>query len=365
MKIAILVDNLEHGGVASAAIGFYRAFKKYYDCNIDFIVYKQPTQKTKEQFARQGTNIFVIPSFSKSGYFHYQRNLAKILSADEPYDAIHMHTGQFIWIAAKQAKKLKIKNRVGHAHGSAVCENSLIRSILKNIAALVGRILNKKYCTALFACSDKAGKFNFSSDYVLLPNLVDLENICQEYPVSFRNDFNLSSCDKVLGYLGVFGIDKNTTFLIDIMENFRADNISCIMAGDGPEYENVKTRIQERSLQDKITLLGYRNDGNRLLKFFDVLVAPSYSEGMSLTLLEAQLTGTPCIVSSGIPKTNDLKFGLYYEVADFNPINWKDTIIRALSDKHELTFAQRVEKLQEIGYDENTVAQELYEAYTK
>lgn len=367
MRIMVIVDNLEHGGIASAVKGFFYALKKYYPQDkIDFIVYKEPTFKIKEKFQNLNSNIFVVPSVSQAGPLKYAGNLKRILLNNGPYDAIHMHIGPFIWLAAKEAKKIGIKNRIGHAHGSAIVKNGLFNFTAKRLITCIGRKRNRKYCTELFACAEKSGKFNFGKDYKFLPNLVNIENIYIENPVDLYDEFKLPRESIIIGYLGVFGKDKNTAFIVDIMKLFLSErNVYCLMAGDGDQFNYVKGLIEKEGLQEKVKLLGYRNDGNRLLKFFDVLVSPSFTEGMSLTLLESQLTGTPCVVSKQIPKTNDLQMGLYYEMEDFVPQNWKNRILEAITCQNDTLLEWRLKKLKNIGYDDNTIARILHEAFEK
>ena len=51
----------------------------------------------------------------------------------------------------------------------------------------------------------------------------------------------------------------------------------------------------------KIYFLGVRRDVNELMQAADVMVFPSLFEGLPVTLVEAQSTGLPCIISQNIP----------------------------------------------------------------
>lgn len=362
MKLIVVVDNLEHGGIATAVKGFYWALKKNYKIDIDFIIFNKCADCIVQEYGKQNTRIFIIPSFRKSLYFKFKNNIYNILKNNGPYDAIHINIAYLSWIVAKQAKKVGIKNRVGHGHGAKAVKDSLVYKFLVEI----GKKLNRKFCTEMFACSDKSGEFTFSYGYKFLPNIVRTELISVQKNMSYYDEFSVDRNDKILGYLGVFEKEKNAGFIVDILCSFSEDeHIKCVMAGDGTELDNVINKVKERGIENRFRFIGYRKDGNDLLKFYDVLIAPSFSEGMSLTLLEAQLTGTPCIVSKQIPKTNNLQLGLYYEVDGFDPVKWKIAILKALIDKHNLSLENRLKKLQEIGYDDKSVARDLYEAFTK
>ena len=56
-------------------------------------------------------------------------------------------------------------------------------------------------------------------------------------------------------------------------------------------------KIQQKKLQKKVHLLGFRKDVARVLKTIDVLVIPSLWEGFGLIAVEAMASQTPVIVS--------------------------------------------------------------------
>jgi glycosyltransferase involved in cell wall biosynthesis len=75
-------------------------------------------------------------------------------------------------------------------------------------------------------------------------------------------------------------------------------------SGNGQFEEKLKSLIAEMGLEHRVTLLGFRQDGPELLTAADVVLLPSTSEGLPLTLLEAQASGTPVIAAptAGIPE---------------------------------------------------------------
>jgi glycosyltransferase involved in cell wall biosynthesis len=74
-----------------------------------------------------------------------------------------------------------------------------------------------------------------------------------------------------------------------------------------PEETRLKQLIQELSLHENVKLLGFRQDGPELLQAADVVLLPSTSEGLPLTLLEAQASGVPVIAAptAGVPEIID------------------------------------------------------------
>ena len=72
------------------------------------------------------------------------------------------------------------------------------------------------------------------------------------------------------------------------------------------EYTNrLRTIIKERGLGDVVRLLGQRTNISDLLRAADVFVLPSTSEGLPLSILEAQACKVPVLATpiAGIPET--------------------------------------------------------------
>lgn len=70
-----------------------------------------------------------------------------------------------------------------------------------------------------------------------------------------------------------------------------------LLAGNGPEKENLENEITSCNLQLNVTLLGYCTFLEKYQKIADVLVACSHREGLPLNLVEAMLTENPVIAS--------------------------------------------------------------------
>lgn len=86
--------------------------------------------------------------------------------------------------------------------------------------------------------------------------------------------------------------------------------------GEGPERETLETMIAEGNLQDRITLLGHRENPYPYVKAADWLVCSSRSEGYSTVISESLILGTPVAATlcSGVrEQLGDGEFGLVAE----------------------------------------------------
>ena len=69
------------------------------------------------------------------------------------------------------------------------------------------------------------------------------------------------------------------------------------IAGDGPEFDELKLLQTELDLEEKVQFLGFSNDVPLLMKQSDLFVVPSLSEPFGIILLEAMATGIPIVTT--------------------------------------------------------------------
>jgi glycosyltransferase involved in cell wall biosynthesis len=76
-----------------------------------------------------------------------------------------------------------------------------------------------------------------------------------------------------------------------------------IIAGDGPLRRELADLAEDLGLKSRVHFLGFRSDASALMRFLDVLVVPSLTEGSPLVTLEAMAAGVPVVASAvgGIP----------------------------------------------------------------
>ncbi len=90
---------------------------------------------------------------------------------------------------------------------------------------------------------------------------------------------------------GIFEIVEAFNILVQ-----KYDNIELIIAGDGRDYEELKSRVKGN---EKITVVGYV-EGDEKIKLFTeshIYCLPSYSEGLPTSVLEAMAFGLPVITT--------------------------------------------------------------------
>jgi glycosyltransferase involved in cell wall biosynthesis len=105
-----------------------------------------------------------------------------------------------------------------------------------------------------------------------------------------------------------------------------------VLAGDGPERENLERLADTLGVADRVHFVGHSHDVRTLLSKADAYVAPSRSEGMSNSIIEAMAAGVP-IVATAVGGNIELVRGAGWLVPANNPSALTQGIERALSER--------------------------------
>lgn len=111
------------------------------------------------------------------------------------------------------------------------------------------------------------------------------------------------------------------------------DNFSgkLILAGDGPEAESLRHLADSLGIGNRVEFLGYRDDVRKLLGKADLYIAPSRSEGLSNSILEAMAAGVP-VIATGVGGNCELLNGVGRIVPPENPAALAMAITAAVAD---------------------------------
>ncbi|MEQ1369128.1 glycosyltransferase [Acinetobacter schindleri] len=136
---------------------------------------------------------------------------------------------------------------------------------------------------------------------LVINNSVDINKFKKddEYRVQYREQFNLKEDDICLLAVGRFHPAKDYPTLIKIFNQLshKEKNIRLFIAGDGELRDSIEAEIKIFSLEDKVTLLGVRQDIPQLMNMCDIFVSTSAWEGFGLVLAEAMACSKRVIVS--------------------------------------------------------------------
>lgn len=120
-----------------------------------------------------------------------------------------------------------------------------------------------------------------------------------------RRSFGVEAeADFVLLSVGELNENKNHETIIRAISSLQDPTIRYWIAGTGDGRERLEQVIQELGLEDRVRLLGFRDDVFEIMKAADCFVFPSKREGLGMAALEAMAAGLP-IITSNIHGIND------------------------------------------------------------
>lgn len=91
--------------------------------------------------------------------------------------------------------------------------------------------------------------------------------------------------------------NKNQIAVIEAIAQLDFQDIYYSLCGKGPNEQKLKERIEQLGLENKVRLLNYRTDMDRVLQSADAFAFTSIREGLGIAAVEALLCGVPLIAA--------------------------------------------------------------------
>lgn len=124
---------------------------------------------------------------------------------------------------------------------------------------------------------------------------------------------------KLLFSAGDLNTNKNHEVVIRALSQLEDETVHYAIAGVGVLHNYLMDLVEKCGLKDRVHLLGFRTDMVKLYNCADLLVHPSFREGLSVTIMEAMTARIP-IICSDIRGNRDLIDSVYL----FNPASVDD-----------------------------------------
>ena len=162
--------------------------------------------------------------------------------------------------------------------------------------------------SVIVSCSERAAhvheKLGYSGGkFVIIPNGYDVSKFSPQPGArsALHKEWVVPHGAPVIGAVARWDPQKDHANLLSALALLagRGVNFRCMLVGPGLERANVDlwTLIAENRLEDKVALLGSRNDIPAVMSALDLLVLSSYAEAFPNVVAEAMACGTPCVVT--------------------------------------------------------------------
>lgn len=139
-----------------------------------------------------------------------------------------------------------------------------------------------------------------------IPNAVDPAEYSMSCDIDIRQEYRVDPKAPLLGVIGRFSPEKGHMVLLEAMPSIRMTlpKVKVMFIGDGQEEKRLKKRIDELNLGQSIIFTGFKKELAPFYKAMDLVVIPSFSEGMPNVALEAMLHAKPVVATrvGGVPE---------------------------------------------------------------
>ena len=229
----------------------------------------------------------------------------------ERVSLVHAHAPFAGSIISSLAGKLAGVPVIIHAHlQDALSSNSFIRSYQN----MMNYWTSRKCCDAIIAVSHQVKdalitEGFYSRKFHVVHNGTPINN--HKIYSNIRNELNIPENTPIVIHIGRLCKSKGQHLLLQAAANLHQSEQEAVylivgkdLEQDGAYLQYLKNLAQELGINKSVHFLGHRADITQLLTLSDLLVLPSYTEGLPLVILEAMAAGLPVVATpvGGIPE---------------------------------------------------------------
>lgn len=362
IRVLMVFAILNRGGAETMVMNYYRNM----DCTkvqFDFIVHRPQRGAYEDEIEKLGGRIYRMAPFHPLNFVTLKKQAHEFFNIHDEYRVVHGHLGETAYFIYKEAHRRGIPTIIAHSHNTpnGVNLEMAVRWALKKLI--------RPYITDKFCCGIEAGQWLFgkqaTKDIVFIKNAINTSQFALEDGVreNVREKFNWNN-NFIIGNISRFSYQKNHSFLLEIfLEILRLKpNSLLVLVGSGGENEQlIKEKVKFLGIEDKVQFLGSRSDIYELLQGMDMFLFPSFFEGFSVAMIEAQTSGLKIITSTGVPE----EVAIIPGAIDFLPLaltstQWAEHCVKA-ADTYERK--DRSEEITKKGFDIKNNAEWLQNFY--
>lgn len=298
MNIAHLTYDMRIGGTEKVIANIIQGSDKN-SCTHQILCIEEPLGPFGEELKEQGIQ---VTCWHRAAGFDISliRNIRKFIKAND-IDILHCH--QYTpWSYGALACIGLCTKVLFTEHGRFYPDTSSTKR------RFINPVLHKftSAVTAISAATKQA-----LVDYEFLPqNSIEViyngikplsyEDSDKEVVERLRAEHNVAKSTLLIGTVARLDPIKNHALMIDATSQLikKGVDIHLIIVGDGEMRDEIDSQIDKLDLHGNVTLTGYITHPKNYLQLFDIFLLTSFSEGTSMTLLEALSLGLPVIVTN-------------------------------------------------------------------
>lgn len=337
MKV-LFVQNIE--GIAGSEKYFWQLLPalKSKGIDVEFLcIHQKKFNEVVNQFAKELLDHQIKVHFIETSSYVHPKVFFKMhrLIKKEKYDIIHSHLIYADFWSAILKSFFRIKQiTVSTLHGyqedvyTKYCLEP--KKIPKNKYYKIARFTYKKI-DFIYACSHGLKNF-FEQIDIKTKKPITVIHHGFDYPSINKTQVNKQDFNCVI--VGRLIPRKGHAFVLNQCHLIKQNvpNFKLTIVGDGELFDTFKRQIERENLTDFVFLTGYTHTPRVEMEKANLVLVPSYAEGLPLVIFEAMSLSKPVIA--------------------FNTIGPAETIVEGktgclITPFNELEFAQKIIKISE------------------
>lgn len=359
IKIVNVISDTNVGGAGKCVINFCKNYDKN---DFEVVVILPKDSALIEELKNTSAKIIELDGLKdKSWDFKSLLKLIKIFKEEKP-DIVHTHACSTARLAARFIRNCKV---VFTRHSVF----PVSEKIKKGLGRFFYKTSNDFLSDRIIAVAD-AAKENLTDGGippekidVILNGVEKIKETSKSEREKLKEKYNIKSDEYVIGIMArLEEVKGHGTFInaAKILLEEKKINAKFLILGTGSKEEELKNKVEELNLKDKIIFTGFVKNVQDFLNIIDVQVNCSFgTEATSLALLEGMSIGVPAVVTDFGGNPGVIKDGENgFIVPIKSPKETAEKIYKILSDKN--LFEKMKQKSIEIFEDKFTV-----QVYTK
>lgn len=290
MKILQVITSLQTGGAEKLIVDVVPKYK-HLGLDVDVLLFDGKDTPFKRQLENAGIKVF---SLGYGGSVYNPLYILKLMPYLRKYDIVHTHnTAPQLFAALGSVLCSVVLCTTEHTTSNRRRDWKWYRPIDKWMYSRYKKVI----CISDSTEENLRKSIDSNSDKICtIYNGIDFESYDKASPIakdSITPDINR----KVIAMVAGFRYQKDQETLIRAMSYVPKD-VELWLIGDGERRTIIEQCVKEKGLENRVRLLGIRNDIPSILKTVDIVVQSSHWEGFGLAAVEGMAAGKPVVASN-------------------------------------------------------------------
>ena len=285
-----MITSLQTGGAEKLIVDVVPKYK-HLGLDVDVLLFDGKDTPFKRQLENAGIKVF---SLGYGGSVYNPLYILKLMPYLRKYDIVHTHnTAPQLFAALGSVVCSVVLCTTEHTTSNRRRDWKWYRPIDKWMYSRYKKVI----CISDSTEENLRKSIDCNSDKICtIYNGIDFESYDKASPIakdSITSDINR----KVIAMVAGFRYQKDQETLIRAMSYVPKD-VELWLIGDGERRTIIEQCVKEKGLENRVRLLGIRNDIPSILKTVDIVVQSSHWEGFGLAAVEGMAAGKPVVASN-------------------------------------------------------------------